>query len=519
MLRCQTPCALLFANVLTRRQAYRPFILGWSIRAFMDFLLIVLLLPLAGAVFILLIPEAARNFIRPIALLTALLTLLVALSIAYLLDFSNPAVQLLSQYEWNPRLGTYFIFGLDGFSYPLVVLTSLLSLLALSVSHIQERIRTYYSLMLLVQTAATGVFLSQGWALFYVFWEMVLIPLFFLINRWGSQQRQKAALNFVLYTLGGSIFMLLSLLVLFDKNPEHSFLFASIQRAAHHLSAKEQTLIFLGLLLGFGVKLPIFPLHGWLPLADVEAPTPVTMLLSGVLLKMGAYGLIRSVEMLPLAAINLQNILFTLGATGIVYGGLLAWRQSDMKRLVAYASISHMGGVLIGIASLTHYGIIGALFQMIAHGLIAAALFMLLGLLHERTQRWDINDYGAMIKVTPYFALFIILAFVGAVGLPGSASFIAELHLLLGGFQQWSWAVIVLPLGVLITATYSVRTIKYLYTGPSHPELQTIRDLSLAEKTAAATLIMSTLILGFYPTLLLQVFQASVERFIHLFVG
>ncbi len=485
----------------------------------MDFLILLLLLPVAGALFILLLPNAAQAWIRPAALTVSVSTLLYTLFLYTRIDFTNPAVQLAVEYQWNERLGTYFSFGVDGLSYPLVALTNLLTLVALGVSgHIQDRPKGYYSLILLLEAATMGVFLTQGWALFYVFWELVLIPLFFLVDRWGGVNRQRAALNFVLYTMGGSAFMLLSLLMLFDANPEHKFLFASIKKAAAELPVEEQTLIFFGLLIGFGVKTPLFPLHGWLPLAHVEAPSPVSILLSGILLKMGAYGLIRSTEMLPGAAVNLQGLLLTLGMIGLVYGGLLAWRQSDMKKMIAYSSVSHMGVVVIGIATLNHNGLLGATYQMVAHGLVAGALFMLVGLLYERTHTRDINDYGSLIRITPRFAFLIIVAFVGGVGLPGTAGFIGELHTLIGGFQRWQWLIVVLSLGVLITATYSIRTIKQLYTGPIRLDMQKVEDLRWAETTAAGILIGATLLFGLYPVPLLGVLEATVQNIVLPFV-
>lgn len=485
-----------------------------------DFLILLLLLPVAGALFILFLPEARQSWIRPAALSTATLTLLYTFYLASQIDFSNPAIQLIAEYQWNERLGTYFSFGIDGLSYSLVALTNLLSLVALVVStQIKERIKGYYILILLLEAATMGVFLTQGWALFYVFWELVLIPLFFLIDRWGGVNRQRAALNFVLYTMGGSVFMLLGLLMWFDANPEHRFLFASVKRAAAVIPAEEQTLIFLGLLIGFGVKIPLFPLHGWLPLAHVEAPSPVSILLSGILLKMGAYGLIRSVEMLPAAAINLQSLLMALGMIGMLYGGLLAWRQNDLKKMIAYSSISHMGVVVVGIAALNTNGLMGASYQMIAHGLVAGALFMLIGLLYERTHTRDINDYGSLLKATPRFAFLIILAMVGGVGLPGTAGFIGELHALIGGFERWGWLVAALSLGMLITATYSIRTIKQLYTGPVNLSMQHVEDLKPAEFAAGIVLVGATLLLGFYPLPLLNILLPTVQAIAAPFGG
>ncbi|QTR53040.1 complex I subunit 4 family protein [Thiothrix unzii] len=481
----------------------------------MDPLTLLLLLPVVGAVVVAVLPDNRPALLRYTAIGAALLTLVYALSLLTQFDLAAPGSQLSVHHVWNSQLGTAFALGVDGFSLPLVLLTTLLVLMAMLASHmITHHVKGYYLLLLLLEAATMGVFMAQDWGLFYVFWELVLIPLFFLIDRWGGKNRQTAALNFVLYTMGGSVFMLLALLMLFDATPSHAFSFAAMAEGAKSLSTGEQTVIFLGLLIGFGVKMPIFPLHGWLPLAHVEAPSPVSILLSGILLKMGSYGLLRAIEILPAAAHALQNVLFTIGVIGLLYGGLLAWRQSDMKKMIAYSSVSHMGVVLIGIATLNTYGIIGALYQMVAHGLVAGATFMLIGLLYERTHTRDINDYGSLIRVTPRFAFLIILAFVGGVGLPSTAGFVAELHVLIGGFQQWGWAIVALSLGVLITATYSIRTIKQLYTGPMRLDMQQVEDLRPLEWIAAGTLIVGMLVLGFYPAPLLDLITLAAEPFV-----
>ena len=481
----------------------------------MDLLTLLLLLPAAGAAVVAVLPDRFPRLLRYVAIGAACLTLLYAFGLLTQFSFQQSGIQLRVHHIWNAQLGTAFALGIDGFSFPLILLTTVLVLMAmLASSNVTHHIKGYYLLMLLLESATMGVFMAQDWGLFYVFWELVLIPLFFLIDRWGGKNRQAAALNFVLYTMGGSIFMLLAFLVLFDATPNHSFSFEAMAQGAHQLSSNEQTLIFLGLLLGFGVKMPVFPLHGWLPLAHVEAPSPVSILLSGILLKMGSYGLIRAIDALPAAAQALQSVLLTLGLIGLLYGGLLAWRQSDMKKMIAYSSVSHMGVVLLGIATLNQHGITGAVYQMVAHGLVAGATFMLIGLLYERTHTRDINDYGSLIKVTPRFAFLIVLAFVGGVGLPSTAGFIAELHILIGGFQNWGWLMVLLSLGMLITATYSIRTIKHLYTGPVRLDMQHVEDLRPLEMLAAGSLIVGTLALGFYPLPLLDMMDKTVQQFV-----
>jgi NADH-quinone oxidoreductase subunit M len=315
--------------------------------------------------------------------------------------------------------------------------------------------------------------------------------------------------------MGGSVFMLLSLLVLFDATGGKSFSFDAIADGAIHLSQSEQVLIFLGLLLGFGVKMPIFPLHGWLPLAHVEAPSPVSILLSGILLKMGAYGLIRAVGILPEAAATLLPLLLILALIAITYGGLLAWRQSDMKKMIAYSSVSHMGVVLLGISSLNISGMTGAVYQMFAHGLVAGVLFMLIGLLYERTNTKDINDYGSLIGITPRFAFFIIIAFIAGVGLPGTAGFIAELHVMIGSFKHWGWVMILLAFGIIISATYGIRTIKQLFTGPVNESMRDVEDLKPVEVLAASVLVISLLVFGFYPAPLLDLITPTITQFVN----
>ncbi len=486
----------------------------------MYYLTSLLLLPLAGAVLVSLLPADRPNLAHTIALLVSSAALVLAWSLYFSFDSSTAAMQMSESYRWNPRLGTAFSLGIDGFSYPMILLATLLCPIALVASAgIANQTKGYYSLMLFLESAMLGVFMAQDWALFYVFWELTLIPLFFLIDRWGGARRHTAALNFVLYTMGGSVFMLISLLVTFDSVPGHSFAMSSMAQAARGLPVETQTLIFLGLLVGFGVKMPIFPIHGWLPLAHVEAPSPVSILLSGILLKMGSYGLIRATEMLPGAAIAMQTTLLILALISLLYGGLLAWRQSDLKSMIAYSSVSHMGVVLLGIATLNVAGLTGAVMQMVAHGLVAGALFLLIGLLYERTHTRDVRDYSSLVRVTPRFAFFTTLAFVAAVGMPGTAGFIAELHALIGGFDRWGWVAVLLTVGVLISAAYAIRTVGRLFTGPVRPSMQGVADLRINESIAVAVLSTGTILLGVFPSHALNLMSASVTQLAHVFKG
>ena len=481
---------------------------------------ILLLLPASGAALLLILPRARVEWMRRLAVAFTSLTMLLAWGLLGLFDDSVAGAQWAEQYSWNPRLGTSFALGVDGFSYPMVLLATLLCFIAVLASgSIRERVRGYYLLMLGLESALLGVFMARDWSLFYVFWELTLIPLFFLIDRWGGRNRHGAALNFVLYTMGGSVFMLIALLVLFDASSTHSFAMADLADGAQQLPREAQILIFFGFLIGFGVKMPIFPIHGWLPLAHVEAPGPVSILLSGILLKMGSYGLIRAAQTLPDAVVALQSLLTALALVSLLYGGLLAWRQTDLKAMVAYSSVSHMGVVLLGIAALNVAGLTGAVMQMVAHGLVAGALFLLVGLLYERTHTREIGHYSSLVRITPRFAFFTVLALFAAAGLPGTAGFIAELHTLIGGFQAWGWMVVLLSLGVMIRAAYAIRTVGRLFTGPVRDEMRQVEDLRAGELLAAGVLATGIVLLGVFPAGALHLVSASVGRFNTAFLG
>lgn len=480
---------------------------------------ILLLLPLVGALIVAFLPKENPRLIRFAALLSASAVMALAWSLLDQFDTAIAGIQLFETHAWNPRVGSAFSLGVDGFSFPLVLLGTLLTVVTiLASSCITQRIKGYFALILILESAMLGVFMARDWSLFYVFWELTLIPLFFLIDRWGSENKHRAALNFVLYTMGGSVFMLVALLLLYDANPGHSFDMASIAQGAHSLSRDSQILIFLGLLIGFGVKVPVFPLHGWLPLAYVEAPSPVPILLSGILAKMGSYGLIRAAEMLPLAVQALQGWLAALGMISMVYGGVLAWNQRDLKKMVAYSSMSHMGVVLLGIATLNENGLTGAVMQMIAHGLVAGSLFLLIGLLYERTQTRDIAAFSSLVQVMPRFAFFTVLALVAAVGFPGTAGFVAEIHVLIGGFARWGGWMVMLSLSVLVSAAYAFRTIGRLFTGPVREEMRQIPDLSRAEFIAVGVLGSGILLVGIFPGAILELIAASIRQFSRAYI-
>jgi NADH-quinone oxidoreductase subunit M len=486
----------------------------------LNILSLILWTPMVGVLAIAATPSERVRSIRLLALSFSGLTLLLALALLTRFDGASSAIQFAELLPWNPALGGYYALGVDGLSLPMVVLSTFLSGVALLASGgISQRVKGYHVWMLALEFGMLGVFMAQDWALFYVFWELTLIPLFFLIDQWGGRRRQTASLNFVLYTMGGSVFMLISLLVVYNSSGEHSTTMATMLEAANSLPREQQILVFLGFLIGFGVKMPVFPIHGWLPLAHVEAPSPVSILLSGALLKMGAYGLLRVSGMVPQALVEMQSSLATLAVLSILYGGLLAWRQTDLKAMIAYSSISHMGLVLLGIAALNQTGLLGAVLQMTAHGLVAGALFLLIGLLYERTHTRELADYSSLVQVTPRFALFTTLALLASMGLPGSVGFIAELHALIGGFERFGWAMVFVSLGVLVSASYALRTMARLFTGPVRPEMREVKDLNGYELAAAGTLALGIVALGVAPAPVVNLMTTSVNELSALFAN
>lgn len=480
----------------------------------MGILSTLLLTPVLGILILALIPSKNTNQIRFTANLIALLAFLLSFWLVLNYDQSDGQIQFYEYFVFNPKLNTALALGVDGLSLPMVVLASLLTVIALLASfNIAHNIKSYYVSILLLEMGMLGVFLSQDWSLFYIFWELTLAPLFLLIDRWGGTRRHVASLNFVLYTMGGSIFMLISLLAISQYMPPHGgTLMSAMTVAAQSMPRDEQVWVLIGFLIGFGVKMPIFPLHGWLPLAHVQAPSPVSILLSGILLKMGAYGMIRVIVMLPEATQMLQTLLIALALIGMIYGGVLAWRQTDMKAMVAYSSVSHMGIILLDIATMNKTGLIGAVLQMTAHGLVAGAMFLLVGLLYERTHTRNILDYSSLVRVMPRFALFMTITLFAAMGLPGTVGFIAELHAIVGGFQQWGNLMILLGVSIMIGTAYAMRTIGMLFTGPVKPQMRNIEDLKLYELIAAGFLVVLIVLFGLWPAPLIDLSMATMNQ-------
>jgi NADH-quinone oxidoreductase subunit M len=469
-------------------------------------------LPIVGLGVIVLLPRGRGALVRAIALATAGACLVLSWGLLGSFNRGSGEQQFTEQATWIPELGMTYSVGVDGLSYPLVLLTTLLAMVALIASkNIEANPKGYYAWMLLLQFSILGVFVARDWFLFYVFWEIALVPMFFLIGMWGGPHKERATMTFFLYTLAGSIFMLLGIFAIYLAADPHTFDMAALNEASGEWTRAFQIGPFLAFFVGFAVKIPAFPLHGWLPLAHIQAPTPVSIMLSGVLLKLGAYGLLRIADTLPLGLRWFLPALFVIALLNILYGAFLAFRQTDLKSIVAFSSISHMGFVLLGIAALNVAGVSGALFMMLAHGIITGGLFLLVGMLYERTKTMDVTQFGGLGSQMPVYAGLMILALLASMGLPGLAQFVGEFQTLVGAFERWGIFVMLASLGILVTATFTLRVIGALFGGTLDPRWASTPDVNRRELAAAVPLAILTLALGVYPSLALSLTDETVR--------
>ena len=485
----------------------------------MNILSLITFLPLAGALLVLGLPKESKRAVQIVALLSSGLTLVLSAGLYFLFDRHTSGMQFVERLPWIPSIGAQYFLGVDGLSYPLVLLTALISFVSLVASlNIVKRVKEYFFWFLILEVGMLGVFISLDLVLFYVFWEITLVPMYFLIGIWGGPKKEYAAIKFFLYTLTGSVFMLLGILAVYFKSDPHTFDLLVLLQAHPDWSARFQILIFLAFYLGFAVKVPAFPFHTWLPLAHVEAPTAVSVVLAAVLLKMGVYGIMRvSYGMLPLGFQWFLPFLVVIAVINIVYGALCAMAQTDMKKMVAYSSINHMGYCLLGIAGLTVTGFSGAMLQMINHGLITGMLFILVGVIYDRAHTRDINAFGGLAAKVPFYAGLMSLACFASLGLPGLAGFVSELLCFLGAFARWKVYTAVSVIGILTTAAFFLRMIEKVFLGPLNPKWDKLTDLDAREVCALLPLVILTILLGVYPKPALDLMNATVLHMASLF--
>jgi NAD(P)H-quinone oxidoreductase subunit 4 len=480
----------------------------------------IILLPVIAALFIPFIPDKDGKTIRWYALIVGLIDFaLIVAAFVTAYDVNSSGMQLVESYTWVPSLDLKWSVGADGLSMPLILLTGFITTLAILASWpVTLKPRLFYFLMLAMYGGQIGVFAVQDMLLFFLMWELELIPVYLLLSIWGGKRRLYAATKFILYTAGGSLFILVAALAMAFYGGTTSFDMQALMAKDFPLNL--QILLYLGFLIAYGVKLPIFPLHTWLPDAHGEATAPVHMLLAGILLKMGGYALIRmNVEMLPAAHAYFAPLLVIFGVVNIIYAALTSFAQRNLKRKIAYSSISHMGFVLIGIASFTNLGMSGAVLQMVSHGLIGASLFFLVGATYDRTHTLVLNEMGGVGKKMPkIFAMFTTCS-MASLALPGMSGFVAELMVFVGFANSDAYSfnfkliiILLMAVGVILTPVYLLSMLREIFYGPENKELleqEVLVDAEPREVFIIACLLVPIIGFGFYPKLLTQVYDTK----------
>jgi NADH-quinone oxidoreductase subunit M len=466
-------------------------------------------LPLAGAAVILLLGD---RLARWIALATTLIVCAVSVPLYLDFDKSSGALQFVETVPWIRSWNVVYGMGVDGISLPFVFLSTVISVLCVGASWtaVQVRVREFYAALLFAETAMIGLFAATNLFLFYVFWELMLVPVFLLIGVWGGPDRIYAAIKFLLFTLGGSVLMLVGLIALLVATGTLDFQALAKTKLAPDL----QAWLFVAFSAAFAVKVPMFPVHTWLPDAHTEAPTAGSVILAGILLKMGGYGLLRiALPILPDAVQLFLKPMLLLSAIAIVYGAYVTLAQTDVKRLIAYSSISHMGFVTLGIFTLNRSGVEGAILQMINHGIVTGALFLCVGMIYERTHTRDIAEYGGLSKLAPVYSTFLAVFCLAAAGFPGLNSFVGEFLIISAAFKTWLWLGAATIWGVALGTTYMLWLYYRVVMSDARPRFQQLRlDLNAREVATLVPLAVLAIVIGLYPESLLGFLRTSVGQ-------
>jgi NADH-quinone oxidoreductase subunit M len=478
-------------------------------------------LPGAAGIALLFVPRRSAGVLRLVSLAVTVLTFACSLPLYFGFDADAIGYQFEENRRWMPTLGVAYHVGIDGISLLLVLLTTFLMPLALvsAWGSVEDRFKEFTATMLLLETGMLGVFVSLDLFLFYVFWEAMLVPMYFIIGIWGGPNRVYAAVKFILYTMVGSALMLVAILGLYYQygaaTGRYTF---DVPVLAQYVMAPglAQNLMFLAFALAFAIKVPLFPFHTWLPDAHVEAPTAGSVVLAGVLLKMGTYGFLRfCLPFFPDASLSFGPLVFALAVIGVIYGAWVSTVQPDLKKLVAYSSVSHLGFVMLGIFTLNQQGLVGAIIQMVNHGLSTGALFLMVGMIYERRHSRLIADFGGLWRIVPAFsALFLVVA-LSSLGLPGLNGFVGEFLILVGAFQRNAWLAAVATSGIIFAAVYLLWMYQRVIFGEvTHEENRRLRDLTPREWAVLVPVVALIVWIGVYPTTFTGKTEATVEALI-----
>jgi len=485
--------------------------------------------PLLGVLVLLFIPSHNKSALRWTALVTSLVTFVISLLVLNKFDASNVNLQMVDQYNWITVGGwnIQYYLGIDGLSILLVLLTSFLSPISIlsTWEAVDERVKEFMIFFLLLEVGMTGVFLAQDLFLFYIFWEFSLVPMYFLIGIWGGPRRIYASIKFFLYTMAGSILMLLAILWLGIYGQTFS---VPDLIAQHNIPVNIQWWLFLAFTAAFAIKVPMWPLHSWLPDAHTEAPTAGSVILAGVMLKMGTYGFVRfDLPLFPDAAVKAAPWIALFATIGIIYGAAVSYAQSDVKKLVAYSSVSHLGFVMLGLFALNSEGVSGAILQMINHGLSTGALFLLVGMIYEQTHTREMKVYGGLWKITPVFGTIMLIVSLSSMGLPGLNGFVGEFTILLGAFGSQAignaWYASISALGVIMAAVYILYMFQKMFLGPQGEIVDEvkkhghgIRDLNVRELITIVPLLIFIFWIGLYPAPFFNLIAPAVNNLVHM---
>ena len=481
------------------------------------YLSIIVFLPLIGAIVIALLPGASPRRIKRTAALFTSVAFILSIALFFMFDRSLAGPQFVEQALWIPSINVQYYLGVDGLSLPMLMLTTMLGFIAVLVSwKIDLRAREYFAWLLVLEMGILGVFCSLDLLLFFIFWEVELIPMYLLISIWGTGRKEYSAMKFVLYTLIGSAMMLAGILLLYFQAGTFDMVALAGMGLDSVLSTLTATAIFFLLFIGYAVKLPVFPLHTWLPDAHTDAPTAVSVILAGVLLKMGGYAMIRvCVGIFPETAKDYAPFLVALAVVGVLYGAAVTLRQTDLKRLIAYSSISHMGFVLLGIFALSQVSMTGATLQMVSHGIITGLLFALVGLVYEKTHERMIPNLGGLARRMPVILVVFSIAGLAALGLPSTSGFAAEFLVFLGSFESTAVSgiqiyTIIGILGVVIGAGYILWMLQRVFYGPPKAQYDGVPDADRLEKAYIFALAAVIMLIGIYPAILTDIIKTGV---------